>query len=117
MCIGVVACSDGEGATTVAACLANEYARSGARTILVVNDPLCPLLSGVSGVSQCLPKSIQSLPAFDLHCPVTNLPLALATRLDTIPSDMPYLPRPAEARAPIAIFRCPRMSGAITFRA
>jgi succinoglycan biosynthesis transport protein ExoP len=35
LCIGVVACSDGEGATTVAACLANEYARSGARTILV----------------------------------------------------------------------------------
>jgi len=70
----------------------------GARTILVVNDPLCPLLSGVSGVSQCLPKSIQSLPTFDLHCPVTNLPMALATRLDSIPSDMPYLPRPAEAR-------------------
>ena len=35
LCIGVVACSDGEGATTVAACLAHEYARSGARTILV----------------------------------------------------------------------------------
>ena len=30
-----VACSEGEGSTTVAACLANEYARSGARTILV----------------------------------------------------------------------------------
>jgi succinoglycan biosynthesis transport protein ExoP len=35
LCIGVVACSNGEGATTVAACLAHEYARSGARTILV----------------------------------------------------------------------------------
>jgi succinoglycan biosynthesis transport protein ExoP len=35
MCIGVVACSDGDGATTVAACLANDYARSGVRTILV----------------------------------------------------------------------------------
>jgi polysaccharide biosynthesis transport protein len=35
LCVGVVACSNGEGATTVAACLAHEYARSGERTILV----------------------------------------------------------------------------------
>jgi polysaccharide biosynthesis transport protein len=35
LCIGVVACSDGEGSTTVAACLANDYARSGAKTILI----------------------------------------------------------------------------------
>jgi len=35
LCIGVIACCEGEGATTVATCLANEYARSGARTILV----------------------------------------------------------------------------------
>ena len=35
LCIGVIACCEGEGSTTVATCLANEYARSGARTILV----------------------------------------------------------------------------------
>ena len=35
MCIGVIACSDGDGSTTVAACLANDYAKGGARTILV----------------------------------------------------------------------------------
>lgn len=35
LCIGVVACSDGEGATTAAACLAVDYARSGVRTLLV----------------------------------------------------------------------------------
>jgi polysaccharide biosynthesis transport protein len=35
MCIGVIACSDGDGSTTVAACLANDYAKSGARTLLV----------------------------------------------------------------------------------
>ena len=35
MCIGVIACSAGDGSTTVAACLANDYAKSGARTILV----------------------------------------------------------------------------------
>jgi len=35
LCVGVIACCEGEGSTTVATCLANEYTRSGARTILV----------------------------------------------------------------------------------
>jgi succinoglycan biosynthesis transport protein ExoP len=35
LCIGVIACCEGEGSTTVATCLADEYTRSGARTILV----------------------------------------------------------------------------------
>ena len=70
----------------------------GARAILVVHDALYPLLSTLPGVSQCLPKSIPSLPAFDLHCPISTLPLAFGTRLNTIPSAIPYLPRPAEAR-------------------
>jgi tetratricopeptide (TPR) repeat protein len=70
----------------------------GARAILVVGDPLYPLLSTLPGVSQCLPKSVPSLPAFDLHCPLTTLPHAFATRLETIPSATPYLPSPAEAR-------------------
>jgi tetratricopeptide (TPR) repeat protein len=70
----------------------------GARAVLVVADPLYPLLSTLPGVSQCLPKSVPSLPAFDLHCPLTTLPHAFATRLETIPSASPYLPPPAEAR-------------------
>jgi hypothetical protein len=32
-----------------------------------------------------------SLPAFDLHCPLLSLPLAFSTRLETIPSQTPYL--------------------------
>ena len=31
------------------------------------------------------------LPGFDLHCPLASLPLAFATRLETIPADIPYL--------------------------
>lgn len=31
------------------------------------------------------------LPDFDMHCPIVSLPLAFATRIDTIPSDAPYL--------------------------
>jgi hypothetical protein len=73
-------------------------AARGARVILAVGEPACPLLAGLSGVSECLPKSAASLPAFDLHCPVCTLPLAFGTRLDTIPAATPYLPIPAQHR-------------------
>jgi tetratricopeptide (TPR) repeat protein len=70
----------------------------GASVILVVHDELCPLLPGMAGVSQCLPKSAETLPAFDLHCPLSSLPLAFGTRLDTIPVEKTYLPPPAADR-------------------
>jgi tetratricopeptide (TPR) repeat protein len=73
-------------------------AERGARVILVVEDALHPLMSGLSGVSQCLPRSAGSLPAFDLYCPICSLPLAFGTRLDKIPSGVSYLPAPAESR-------------------
>jgi tetratricopeptide (TPR) repeat protein len=73
-------------------------AARGAHVILVVRDSVYPLLSGLSGVSQCFPKSGQSLPAFDLHCPICSLPRAFGTRLDTIPSAIPYLPNPGDDR-------------------
>jgi tetratricopeptide (TPR) repeat protein len=69
-----------------------------ARVILLVRDALHPLLSGLSGLSQCLPKSAGSLPQFDLHCPICSLPMAFGTRLDTIPSVIPYLPAPSPSR-------------------
>lgn len=71
----------------------------GARVILLVSDPLVSLLSGLAGVSQCFPLSaFPALPAFDLHCPMSSLPLAFRTRLDTIPSAISYLPLPANDR-------------------
>jgi len=73
-------------------------AARGARVILVVEDAVHPLLSALSGVSQCLPKSAATLPAFDLHCANSSLPLAFGTRLDTIPAEKCYLPAPAAAR-------------------
>ena len=70
-------------------------AMRGARVVLVVEAPLCPLLSVVEGVSQCLPKHPSTvLPAFDFHLPFTCMPLAFGTRLDSIPSRVPYLPLP-----------------------
>jgi tetratricopeptide (TPR) repeat protein len=70
----------------------------GARVILVVEDAVVPLMSGLSGIAQCLPKSTNRLPAFDVYCPMCSLPLAFGTRLETIPAATPYLPAPAPSR-------------------
>jgi tetratricopeptide (TPR) repeat protein len=72
-------------------------AARGARVILVVQDALYPLLAGLPGVSQCFPSSASMLPGFDMHCPIMSLPLAFATRLETIPSAA-YLPALAAER-------------------
>src|SRR3984885_14816031 len=37
------------------------------------------------------------LPDFDIHCPLLSLPLAFRTRLETVPSQMPYLRASAQA--------------------
>jgi len=73
-------------------------AARGARVILVVQDALRPLLSELSGIAQCLPVSPSERPVFDMYCPISSLPLAFGTKLETIPSQTPYLPAPAEAR-------------------
>jgi tetratricopeptide (TPR) repeat protein len=67
-------------------------AARGGRVVLVVEEALYPLLSGLPGVVECLTIPAQSLPAFDLHCPIGSLPRAFGTRLDTIPSATSYLP-------------------------
>jgi tetratricopeptide (TPR) repeat protein len=77
---------------------ATMVAKLGARVILEVQDIVQPLLSGIEGVSLCLPKTDVVLPDFDLHCPLSSLPLAFGTRLETIPSAVSYLPAVAEAR-------------------
>jgi tetratricopeptide (TPR) repeat protein len=76
-------------------------AARGARIILMVADTLCPLLSGLAGVSECVPFSATTLPAFDMYCPITSLPLAFGTKLDTIPTETAYLPAPAASRLQI----------------
>ena len=70
----------------------------GARVILLPQESLHPLLSGLPGVSQCLPNLSEGLPAFDFHCPITSLPLAFRTTLETIPVTASYLPTPTEDR-------------------
>lgn len=73
-------------------------AERGARVVLAVQPPLQRLLSDLDGISQCIPISAIPSLAFDWHCPVSSLPLAFQTRLDTIPHQTPYLPLPAGSR-------------------
>jgi tetratricopeptide (TPR) repeat protein len=68
-----------------------------ARVVLAVADPVRSLLGAVTGVAECVSKS-SALPAFDLHCPISSLPLAFATTLATIPKGVGYLPTPPADR-------------------
>jgi tetratricopeptide (TPR) repeat protein len=72
-------------------------AARGARVILVVQDALYPLMSGLTGVSHCLPLADVTLP-FDMYCAISSLPFAFGTTLETIPSATPYLPACEESR-------------------
>jgi Flp pilus assembly protein TadD len=63
---------------------------SGAKVILEVQAPLARLLSRLPGVADVVVRG-DSLPAFDLHCPLMSLPRAFGTTLDSIPAATPYL--------------------------
>jgi tetratricopeptide (TPR) repeat protein len=62
-----------------------QVAACGARVILEVHRPLSQLLASLPGAVQIVVRG-ESLPLFDLHCPLLSLPLALGTTLKTIPS-------------------------------
>jgi tetratricopeptide (TPR) repeat protein len=75
-------------------------AARGARVVLEVAAPLVRLFAGVDGVTGVAATGAALADAhFDLHCPLMSLPLAFATRLETIPSRIPYLRAPPAARA------------------
>ena len=69
----------------------------GARVVLDVQAALGPLLAGMEGVSLCL-RNNEEPPDFDFHCPLSGLPLAFKTGLETIPAAGPYLPPLPKAR-------------------
>ncbi len=62
----------------------------GAKVVLEVPPPLLPLLAGLEGVTQVLPKGAP-LPDFDYHCPLLSLPLAFRTDLHNVPDSVPYV--------------------------
>jgi hypothetical protein len=65
-------------------------ARSGAKVVLEVQPELKSLLAGVDGVTSCHARG-ETLPAYDVYCPLGSLPLAFKTEPATIPADIPYL--------------------------
>jgi Tfp pilus assembly protein PilF len=62
----------------------------GARVIIEVQPPLVSVISTINDSLNVIAQE-ESIPAFDFHCPLMSLPLALGTTLDTIPADIPYL--------------------------
>jgi tetratricopeptide (TPR) repeat protein len=77
---------------------ATMVAEQGAHVLLEVDPVLQPLLANVAGVAACLKRGLDPLPPADFHCPLSSLPLAFATRLETIPVMPSYLPAPARDR-------------------
>jgi len=75
---------------------AKRVALLGARVILEVHPPLVRLLARLEGVAQLLGQG-DALPEFDYHCPLMSLPLALKTRLSTVPAHVPYLTADVES--------------------
>lgn len=65
-------------------------AAQGARVVLEVPPSLKAVCQTLAGVDTLLAAG-EALPPFDLHTPLLSLPLALGTRLDSIPAEVPYL--------------------------
>jgi tetratricopeptide (TPR) repeat protein len=76
-------------------------AAHGGRVVLEVPRPLIRLVRAVEGVSEMVAAG-DSLPPFDLHCPLLSLPRIFGTTLATIPAAVPYLTADAER---IAVWR------------
>lgn len=59
-------------------------AEAGGRIILEVPSPLHELLQGYPGVGECV-RERDSLPNFEVHCPLMSLPLIFGTTMECIP--------------------------------
>jgi tetratricopeptide (TPR) repeat protein len=75
-------------------------ARGVGRLAVYCETALVRLVQSIAQVDEVIPAS-EPLPAgrFGLQCPIMSLPLAFATRLETIPRAVPYLEVPAALKA------------------
>jgi len=85
----------GFGDTIQLARYAPMLAAKGARVLLQVLPPVKALLSGLEGVERVLARG-EPLSDFDCHCPLSSLPRAFGTRLESIPARVPYLQASAD---------------------
>lgn len=65
-------------------------AQRGGRLILECHPELRRLFDDFPGADRVIARG-EDLPHFDLHCPLSSLPYACRTRLETIPAEVPYL--------------------------
>jgi tetratricopeptide (TPR) repeat protein len=65
-------------------------AARGLRIILEVPAPLVRLLRSLPDVDLVVARG-ETLPEFDLHCPMLSMPLAMGTTITTVPCAVPYL--------------------------
>jgi tetratricopeptide (TPR) repeat protein len=65
-------------------------AARGIQVVFEVMPSLKPLLRSLSGAIHLVGRG-EPLPPVDYYCPLLSLPLALNTRLETIPAQVPYL--------------------------
>jgi tetratricopeptide (TPR) repeat protein len=68
----------------------SEIRSLGAKIIFEVQPALKRLLSCLSDTATIFARG-EALPEFDFHCSLLSLPLAIATNLNTIPADNPYI--------------------------
>jgi tetratricopeptide (TPR) repeat protein len=88
-------------------------ARMGAKVVLEVPPELAALFGRLDGVAEIVARG-DALPAFDVHCPMGSLPLALRTEATVIPAAIPYLAaseeRLAKWRSRLAKLPAPRVA-------
>nr|WP_294548988.1 tetratricopeptide repeat protein [uncultured Rhodopila sp.] len=68
------------------------------RVIVAACPAMHRLLRTIDGIAVVSIEEVP-LPAFDVYCPLLSLPRAFATRLGTVPADVPYLRAEPAARA------------------
>jgi len=66
-------------------------AERGATVVLECQPELAPLMRGVDGVAEVIPRGQGIVPKYDLHVPIMSLPLRFGTTTATIPSRVPYI--------------------------
>jgi hypothetical protein len=70
----------------------------GADVIMSVQEPLVRLIGQMDPSVRIVGSSVEPM-AFDYHCPMMSLPLALATTLETIPARPSYLAASQQSRS------------------
>ena len=65
-------------------------ASAGAKVVLEVPSELTALMGRLDGGATIIARG-ETPPAYDVHCPLGSLPLALRTSPDSVPADIPYL--------------------------